>query len=83
VFGRWFIEAQEPVDVPRIVFHALRHTSATVALSSGVPITVVSERLGHSKPSITLDVYAHAIPKDGAAAARIIGGQIYGAGTGS
>jgi integrase len=83
LFGRWFIEAQENVDVPRIVFHALRHTSATAALQALVPITLVSERLGHSKVSVTLDTYAHAIPSDGVDAARRIGAAIYGAETGS
>lgn len=43
-------------------FHALRHTHATMLLASGEPVIDVSRRLGHSKPSITLDVYGHAIP---------------------
>ena len=43
-------------------FHDLRHTSATQLLKRGVPVNVVSERLGHAKASITLDVYAHVLP---------------------
>jgi integrase len=78
-----FIDAQEGLGLPRIVFHAARHTSATVALAAGVPIPLVSERLGHSKVSITLDVYGHAIPSHGADAARVIGAAIYGAAVGS
>lgn len=78
-----FVAAQEGLGLSRVVFHALRHTSATIALSEGVPITLVSERLGHSKVSITLDVYAHAIPSHGADAARVIGAAIYGTGTSS
>jgi len=41
--------------------HALRHTHATELLASGVPLLEVSKRLGHSKPSVTLDLYGHAI----------------------
>jgi integrase len=81
--GELFRQAQEGVDVPPLVFHGLRHTSATVALSRGVSVLTVADRLGHSKPSITLDVYSHALKKDGPAAARSIGGAIYGAQTGS
>jgi integrase len=61
----------------------MRHTSATVALANGVSIVTVQERLGHARPSITLDIYSHSLPRDGAAAARLIGGAIYGAETGS
>ncbi len=43
--GSAFIAAQEGLGLPGVVFHALRHRSATVALAAGVPITLVSERL--------------------------------------
>jgi integrase len=78
-----FVAAQGGLGLPRLVFHGLRHCSATIALAAGVPITLVSERLGHSKVSITLDVYGHAIPSHGADAARVIGQAIYGAEGGS
>ena len=45
--------------LPRIRFHDLRHTSASLMLNNGVDILVASRRLGHSKPSVTLDVYGH------------------------
>jgi integrase len=47
---------------PRLRFHDLRHTAATLMLSQGLPVKVVSEMLGHSQASVTLDVYAHATP---------------------
>ncbi len=52
--------------------HSLRHTNASQLLRDGVHVKVVSERLGHSTVSITLEVYAHTIPNMQAdAAARI------------
>lgn len=42
--------------------HTLRHSAASVMLSNGVPITVVSQLLGHSGISITVDVYGHVSP---------------------
>jgi len=40
-------------------FHDLRHTHASQLHNAGVPVKVVSERLGHATASITLDVYSH------------------------
>jgi integrase len=60
-FGVEFSRLVETAPVPRIRLHDLRHTHATLLLGEGVPIKVVSERLGHSEVSITLDVYAHCL----------------------
>ena len=46
-------------------FHDLRHTCATPLLTKGVHPKIVSEMLGHSSVSITLDVYGHVIPRLG------------------
>ena len=46
-------------DVPRIRFHDLRHTSATLLLAQGVHSKIVQERLGHANISMTLDRYSH------------------------
>lgn len=46
----------------RPTFHDLRHTYATVAISSGVDVKTVSSVLGHSSAAMTLDVYAVADP---------------------
>lgn len=48
--------------LPRVRFHDLRHTHASLLLSQGVHPKVVSERLGHSTISITLDTYSHVLP---------------------
>jgi integrase len=39
-----------------------RHTHATLLLKAGVPIKVVSERLGHSTPAFTMATYQHILP---------------------
>ena len=48
--------------LPRIRFHDLRHTAATLMLQQGVHPKVVQERLGHSNISITLNTYSHVLP---------------------
>jgi integrase len=50
--------------------HSLRHSHASVLLSAGTPLPVVSQRLGHANPNITLAVYSHALPADVRAAAK-------------
>ena len=58
---------------PRISLHGLRHTHATIALIEGKqPVSVVSRRLGHSKTSVTLDFYAHAMPRDDEEASDVV-----------
>lgn len=48
--------------VKSIKFHGLRHTCATLLLQAGVPVHVVSKRLGHKKVEVTLNIYAHVLP---------------------
>ncbi|MFK4037620.1 tyrosine-type recombinase/integrase [Nonomuraea wenchangensis] len=50
------------VPVPEVRLHDLRHTHATLLLMKGIPVKVVSERLGHSSAIITLTIYAHVLP---------------------
>ncbi|MBI5954429.1 MAG: site-specific integrase [Chloroflexi bacterium] len=57
-----FREETEKAGLPRIRFHDLRHTSATLLLEAGVHPKVVQERLGHSQISMTLDLYSHVLP---------------------
>jgi integrase len=49
----------ERAGLPRIRFHELRHTAATLLLGEKVDVKVVSEMLGHSETSITRDLYQH------------------------
>jgi integrase len=59
---RDFEKALQAAGLPQIRFHDLRHTAASLMLNHGIPVIVVSRRLGHSRPSITMDVYGHLIP---------------------
>jgi integrase len=58
--------------LPVVSFHALRHTHASVLIRAGVDILTISRRLGHSKPSVTLDTYGHLIEGADKAAAEAI-----------
>jgi len=49
-------------DLPNIRFHDLRHTAASLMFMSGMELIRIARQLGHSKPSITLDIYGHLIP---------------------
>lgn len=61
-FSRWFTDLIRSSDLPAVRFHDLRHTNATIMLMNlKIPAKVVSERLGHSNISITLDTYSHVL----------------------
>jgi integrase len=55
-----------------IRFHDLRHTAASLMLNHGVPVIIVSKRLGHSKVSVTLDTYGHVMSELQDEAAELI-----------
>lgn len=59
---RRFRRLLKEVGLPRIRFHDLRHSAATLLLGIGVPAKVVQELLGHSTISTTMDVYSHVLP---------------------
>jgi integrase len=58
-------------EVPRIRLHDLRHTHGTLLIKAGIPVKVVSERLGHGNPAFTIDTYQHVLPGMQAEAARM------------
>ena len=60
---RLFKKLLKEAGLPEIRFHNLRHTAASIMLNHGIPVIVVSRRLGHARPSTTLDVYGHLIPR--------------------
>ncbi len=69
VYRRSFMPLVKSAGVPKIRFHDLRHTHATLLLLAGENVKVVSERLGHANVKVTLDTYAHVLPSMQKAAA--------------
>jgi integrase len=70
----WWVSRQfqhliADAGLPRIRFHDLRHTSATLGLASGESLKEVSSRLGHSDIGITANVYADVLPETARASA--------------
>ncbi|MDP9472844.1 MAG: tyrosine-type recombinase/integrase, partial [Chloroflexota bacterium] len=57
-----FKETLAKADLPSLRFHDLRHTAATLLLGQGVHPKVVSEMLGHTTITLTLDTYSHLVP---------------------
>jgi integrase len=52
--------------------HDLRHRRITLWHQSGVPARELAERVGHSKPSMSLDVYSHVMPADEVSDKRLL-----------
>jgi integrase len=63
----WFKRAAREAGHPEAHLHQLRHLSASVMLSHGIPTSVVSKRLGHAKETTTISFYSRAIQSDEAA----------------
>lgn len=59
--GAWYRGLRRS-DLPKIRFHDLRHTHASILFQLDVHPKIVSERLGHSTINITLDTYSHVLP---------------------
>jgi integrase len=51
-------------QLPRVSFHALRHTHTSTLIAAGVDILTISRRLGHGRASVTLDVYGHLVKRN-------------------
>jgi hypothetical protein len=77
-FSQAFATAIERADLRKIRLHDLRHTHATIAVKAGVPVKVISERLGHESPAFTLKQYAHVVPGMQAEAAGLIAAVVAG-----
>lgn len=72
--SKWFHTFLEENNLPPLVFHGLRHTSASYLIAQGSDVVSVSKRLGHSNTSTTLNVYSHSFKKrDEEAAAKMSG----------
>jgi len=62
----------EAANLPRIRFHDLRHTYASIMIEQGENLKYIQTQLGHSSPTVTLNVYAHLMkPTNQEAACRL------------
>ncbi len=69
---RDFYKVRDLAGVSKLPFHSLRHTAASVQIAAGVPLTVVSKRLGHSSIRTTADTYGDLLQEaDADAAAKL------------
>jgi integrase len=62
------------LKLPRVSFHALRHTHVSALIAAGLDVVTISRRIGHANPAVTLAIYAHVFAsanKDAAAAHAI------------
>jgi len=57
----YFMKVIEKYNLPKITFHALRHTNASLLISEGTDIVTLSGRLGHADKNVTLNTYSHLI----------------------
>jgi integrase len=58
--------------LPKISFHALRHSHVSALIAAGLDVYSVSRRIGHSDPAVTLRTYTHMFSKKDSAAAQAI-----------
>lgn len=69
----WFDPAAKQAGFPDLTPHDLRHTFASVAISSGANIKALQQALGHHSAAFTLDQYGHLFPDDLDSFAHIMG----------
>ena len=71
ITDRWR-DAVKSRKLPKVTFHALRHSHASALIAAGLDVVAVSRRLGHASPALTLSVYGHLFaPSDDKAAAAM------------
>jgi len=54
----------EHPDFPEVRIHDLRHTAASLLLARGLDVSLVSEKLGHATPNVTLSIYRHLLQEE-------------------
>lgn len=78
VLGR-FHRLSDEAGLPRVRLHDLRHLAATLMITAGVPLALVSKTLRHSRVGITVDLYGHLTEEAAQAAADSLGAVLDGA----
>ncbi len=67
---RHFFPAIKKAEIPLIRFHDMRHTFASLLIEQGENIKYIQSQLGHSSPTVTLNVYAHLMKPSNQESAR-------------
>jgi integrase len=70
-FSNWFAQHCRLSGLPQVRLHDVRHAYVTALLRAGVDLKVVSQRVGHASPTVTLSIYQHVLPGDDEAAAAL------------
>jgi len=71
-FNKYLDDVLKKAGLPHFTIHSLRHTNITLQIESGVPVTTVSSRAGHSRTSTTTDIYAYAFKNSNKEASNIL-----------
>ena len=74
----WFHDFIKRKQLPDVCIHSLRHTNATLMVANGIPIKVVSDRLGHASVTTTSNFYLHMIQSADDAAANMLNDLLAG-----
>jgi integrase len=59
-------------NLPRVSFHSLRHVQASLLIAANINFLMISKRLGHADPRVTLATYGHLLDADDGAAVQAI-----------
>jgi integrase len=76
---RYFRPALKAAGCPSVKFHTLRHTNVSLRLENGENIKYIQTQLGHSSPTVTLNVYAHLMKPTNQEAACRLEHKVFGA----
>lgn len=68
----WFRSFIKKNNLPKITFHGLRHTNATLLISKNVDVAVVASRLGHAQITTTLNFYVHPVQSHNKEAGQVL-----------
>ena len=77
-FEHWWARFRDMAGFHGLKFHELRHTHASLLIGNGVDVKTVQIRMGHSSADVTMNVYAHAMPRNDVASAKLIDDALYG-----
>jgi integrase len=78
LLNRYFYPTLKAAGLPRVRFHDLRHTYASLLIEQGENVVYIADQLGHSKPTTTLNVYGHLMKKKNPQAASMLEATILG-----